>query len=127
MNEYEVATLAARYAGLWIAAAQVGIGLLQTGIVWYGIHAMQRMGATRAREQDQRHEEIMTKAGQHHEEAMTALNELIRASQPDRRPRNRHRTHRAGSADINARSKPPPGSSRDGRTGKLPDPIVTAT
>ena len=92
MNEYEVATLAARYAGLWIAAAQVGIGLLQTGIVWYGIHAMQRMGATRAREQDQRHEEtmtkadqrheeIMTKAGQRHEEAMTALNELIRAGQ----------------------------------------------
>ena len=70
MNEYEAATLATRYAGLWIAAAQVGVGLLQAGIVWYGIRAMQRMGATRAREQDQRHAE-----------AMTALNELIRAGQ----------------------------------------------
>ena len=70
MNEYEAATLATRYAGLWIAVAQVGGGLLQAGIVWYGIRAMQRMGATRAREQDQRHEE-----------AMTALNELIRAGQ----------------------------------------------
>ena len=70
VNEYEVATLAARYAGLWIAAAQVGGWLLQAGIVWYGIRAMQRMGATRTREQDQRHEE-----------AMTALNELIRAGQ----------------------------------------------
>ena len=70
MNEYEAATLATRYAGLWIAAAQVGVGLLQAGIVWYGIRAMQRMGATRAREQDQRHEETMT-----------ALNELIRAGQ----------------------------------------------
>ena len=70
MNEYEAATLATRYAGLWIAAAQVGVGLLQAGIVWYGIRAMQRMGATRAREQDQRHEE-----------AMAALNELIRAGQ----------------------------------------------
>ena len=59
MNEYEAATLATRYAGLWIAAAQVGVGLLQAGIVWYGIRAMQRMGATRAREQDQRHEEAM--------------------------------------------------------------------
>ena len=81
MNEYEAATLATRYAGLWIAAAQVGVGLLQAGIVWYGIRAMQRMGATRAREQDQHHEEIMTKADQRHEEAMTALNELIRAGQ----------------------------------------------
>ena len=81
MNEYEAATLATRYAGLWIAAAQVGVGLLQAGIVWYGIRAMQRMGATRAREQDQRHEETMTKADQRHEEAMTALNELIRAGQ----------------------------------------------
>ncbi len=103
MNEYEAATLATRYAGLWIAAAQVGVGLLQAGIVWYGIRAMQRMGATRAREQDQRHEEIMTKADQRHEEVMTkadqrheevmteadqrheeamaALNELIRAGQ----------------------------------------------
>ena len=70
MNEYEAATLATRYAGLWIAAAQVGVGLLQAGIVWYGIRAMQCMGATRAREQDQRHEE-----------AMTALNELIRSGQ----------------------------------------------
>ena len=103
MNEYEAATLATRYAGLWIAAAQVGVGLLQAGIVWYGIRAMQCMGATRAREQDQRHEEtmtkadqlheevmtkadqrheeVMTKADQRHEEAMTALNELIRAGQ----------------------------------------------
>ena len=103
MNEYEAATLATRYAGLWIAAAQVGVGLLQAGIVWYGIRAMQRMGATRAREQDQRHEETMTKADQRHEEVMTkadqrheevmteadqrheeamaALNELIRTGQ----------------------------------------------
>jgi len=81
MNEYEAATLATRYAGLWIAAAQVGVGLLQAGIVWYGIRAMQRMGATRAREQDQRHEETMTRADQRHEETMTALNELIRAGQ----------------------------------------------
>ena len=85
MNEYEIASLAAREAALWVAVAQVAatlaIGIGQIAVVWYGIRAMQRMGATRAREQDQRHEEAMTRADQRHEEAMTALNELIRAGQ----------------------------------------------
>ena len=85
MNEYEIASLAAREAALWVAVAQVAatlaIGIGQIAVVWYGIRAMQRMGATRAREQDQRHEETMTRADQRHEEAMTALNELIRAGQ----------------------------------------------
>ena len=96
MNEYEIASLAAREAALWVAVAQVAatlaIGIGQIAVVWYGIRAMQRMGATRAREQDQRHEEAMTKADQRHEETMikadqrheetmTALNELIRAGQ----------------------------------------------
>ena len=74
MNEYEIASLAAREAALWVAVAQVAatlaIGLGQIAVVWYGIRAMQRMGATRAREQDQRHEEAMTKADRHHEETM---------------------------------------------------------
>ena len=61
---YQEATLATRYAGLWIAAAQVGVGLLQAAIVWYGIRAMQRAGAQRAREQDQRHVEAMTRLDQ---------------------------------------------------------------
>ncbi len=85
MNEYEIASLAAREAALWVAVAQVAatlvIGIGQIAVVWYGIRAMQRMGATRAREQDQRHEEAMTRADQRHEETMTALNELIRAGQ----------------------------------------------
>ena len=63
MNEYEIASLAAREAALWVAVAQVAatlaIGIGQIAVVWYGIRAMQRMGATRAREQDQRHEETM--------------------------------------------------------------------
>ena len=59
MTEYEFSTLAARDARLWIAAAHVAIGILQAGIVWYGIRAMQRMGTQRAREQDQRHTESM--------------------------------------------------------------------
>ena len=61
---YQEATLATRYAGLWIAAAQVGVGLLQAAIVWYGIRAMQRAGAQCAREQDQCHVEAMTRLDQ---------------------------------------------------------------
>ena len=60
---YQEATLASRYAGLWIAAAQVGVGLLQAA-VWYGIRAMQRAGTQRAREQDQRHVEDMVRLDQ---------------------------------------------------------------
>ena len=63
MNEYEIASLAAREASLWVMVAQVAatlaIGIGQIAVVWYGIRAMQRMGATRAREQDQCHEEAM--------------------------------------------------------------------
>ena len=59
MNGYKISSLAARDAGLWIAAAHVAVGILQAGIVWYGIRAMQRRGTQRAREQDQRHTESM--------------------------------------------------------------------
>ena len=63
MNEYEAATLAVRAAALWAAYGQIAatlmIGLGQIAVVWYGIRAMQRMGAVRAREQDQRHAETM--------------------------------------------------------------------
>ena len=70
---FQSATLAARHAGLWIAAAHVAVGLGQIAVVWYGIRVMQRMGQARAREQDQRHEEAMTALGRRHEETMTAL------------------------------------------------------
>ena len=83
MNEYEIASLAAREAALWVAVAQVAatlvIGIGQIAVVWYGIRAMQRMGATRAREQDQRHEEAMTRADQRHEETMQRLDNQRRA------------------------------------------------
>ena len=64
MTEYELATLASRSLGHWIAAGEVAatiaIGLGQIAIVWYGIRAMQRAGDRGAREQDQRHDETMT-------------------------------------------------------------------
>ncbi len=62
--------LALQEGAVWVAVAQVAativIGLGQIAIVWFGIRVMQRTGAQRAREQDQRHEE-----------AMNALRELI--------------------------------------------------
>ena len=70
MNEYEVATLASRTLGHWIVGGQLlvalVIGLGQIAVVWFGIQVMRQAGERRAKEQDQ-----------HHDEAMTALRELI--------------------------------------------------
>ena len=70
MNEYEAATLASRALGHWIASGQLLIALLiglgQIAVVWFGIRVMRQAGERRAKEQDQRHDE-----------AMTALRELI--------------------------------------------------
>ena len=63
MTEYEIATLASRTLGHWIAAGQVAatiaIGIAQVAVVWFGIRAVQRAGDQRARDQDQRHAETM--------------------------------------------------------------------
>ena len=61
--EYRAATLAARYATLWLASTQIFIGLLQCAVVAYGIRAMMRATAERGREAreaaDPRHAETM--------------------------------------------------------------------
>ena len=91
--DYQTATLAARHAGLWIAAAHVVVGLLQTAVVAWGIRAMIRAGAERAaaaqREAaraDQRHTEArqaradaMQAAAARHAENMEALKAQSRA------------------------------------------------
>ena len=81
--DYQTATLAARHAGLWIAAAHVVVGLIQTAVVAWGIRAMIRAGAERAaaaqREAaraDQRHAEAM----QARAEAMQARADAMRAA-----------------------------------------------
>ena len=55
----------------WQVAATLAIGIGQIAVVAFGIRAMTRAGERRAREQDQRHDE-----------AMTALRELIRRTAP---------------------------------------------
>ena len=69
------AALALRASALtvakWQVAATLAIGIGQIAVVAFGIRAMTRAGERRAREQDQRHDE-----------AMTALRELIRRTAP---------------------------------------------
>lgn len=70
VTEFETASLALAELSAWstfaYAAISLVIGAGQIAIVWHGIRTMQRMGERRAAEQDQRHDE-----------AMTALRELI--------------------------------------------------
>ena len=77
MDEYELATLALRGAGNWVAAAHVAVGLIQAGIVWIGIGAMQRVGDRRAAEQDQHHAEAMIAQRENHAATVVALRALI--------------------------------------------------
>ena len=77
MNEYELATLAIRKWGLWAAFGQIAIGLGQIAVVWFGIRVMRQAGERPAKEQDQRHTQIMADQRTRHDEAMLALRELI--------------------------------------------------
>ena len=87
MTEFETASLALleasfalREASLWATWATVFLGLVQIGIIYYGIRVMKDMGAQRTKEADKRdqadvrrHTEVMTR----HTEVMTALEALI--------------------------------------------------
>lgn len=79
MTEFEIASLAAREAALWVAVAQiaatVAIGTGQIAIVWYGIRAMNRSSAERA--QDRRERERASE--RRHAETMAAIDTQRRA------------------------------------------------
>ena len=93
---FQNATLASRTLGHWIAIAQIAatfvIGLGQIGIVWYGIRAMNRASAERAQDRaqaarvaDQRDADTRQRdadSRRRHDEAMTALRELIVRTAP---------------------------------------------
>ncbi len=77
---FQDATLASRAIGHWIAigqiAATLAIGLGQIGIVWYGIRAMNRASAERARDRKQAEldrRQAARIADQRHTETMSAL------------------------------------------------------
>ena len=78
--EYQAATLAARHAGLWIAGAQVFVGVLQCAVVAWGIRAMVRANNERAvsaaedrREALEDREAARREADRRHAEAMAAI------------------------------------------------------
>ena len=74
--DYQTATLAARHAGLWIAAAHVVVGLIQTAVVAWGIRAMMRAGAERAAAAQRE----AARADQRHAETMQAGAEAMQAA-----------------------------------------------
>ena len=78
MTEYEIATLAIRTLGHWIAAGQLLIGIGQIAVVWFGIRVMCRTADQRAQAMD----DDRRRADQRHEEAMLALRTLIERTAP---------------------------------------------
>ena len=75
--DYQAATLAARHAGLWIAAAHVVVGVLQTAVVGYGIYAMIRANRERAEATEASAERAERESDRRHAENMAALKALI--------------------------------------------------
>lgn len=82
MTEFEIATLAARQASLWVAAAQVGaaliVGATQAWLIWLGLRAMRRASDSRDRALAAQERA----ADQRHTEAMRALEALIARTAP---------------------------------------------
>lgn len=92
MSEFEVATLdhqaatlAARHAGLWIAAAHVFVGLLQTAVVGYGIYAISRANREHAEAAEAAAERAERASIRRHAENMAALKALIDGRAEQRR------------------------------------------
>ena len=91
--EYQAATLATRYAALWIAGAHVFVGILQCAVVAWGIRAMVRANNERAagaaedrredrearREDREAREAARREADQRHAETMEAFKAQARA------------------------------------------------
>ena len=83
--DYQAATLAARHAGLWIAAAHVFVGLLQTAVVGYGIYAISRANREHAEAAEAAAERAERASIRRHAENMAALKALIDGQAEQRR------------------------------------------
>lgn len=80
--DYQAATLAARHAGLWIAAAHVVVGVLQTAVAGYGIYAISRANREHAEAAEATAERASVRR---HAENMAALKALIDSRAEQRR------------------------------------------
>ena len=108
--DYRAATLAARYAALWIAGASLAVSAIVGGaqcyLIWRGLRTMERASAARDRQLDAaenrhaenmaalaeerranaaRHEEAMKAGAERHAETMAALEEQRRATEAQAR------------------------------------------
>ncbi len=74
LTAYQQATLALQQAAVTAAHLQAGVallvGLIQAGVVGYGIRYMARLGERREQQHADRHEEVMRTSTDRHEEAM---------------------------------------------------------
>ena len=90
--EIQQAGLAAQQSGndiaFWIGIAQVSValivGLIQAGVVGWGIRYMIRMSERREQQHADRHDETMRALDQQHTAAMRALEALIERTAPAR-------------------------------------------
>ena len=87
MTEFETATLAHQVAALGLQRlaiyVQAGVGLLQAALIGYGLYMMHRASRDRNKAMD----DDRANADKRHEEAMTALKELIaRTASPSSPP-----------------------------------------
>lgn len=83
--DYQAATLAARHAGLWIAAAHVVVGVLQTAVVGYGIYAISRANREHAEAAEAAAERAERASVRRHAENMAELRALIDSRAEQRR------------------------------------------
>ncbi len=86
MTEFETATLAHQVSALGLQRlaiyVQAGVGLLQAALIGYGLYMMHRASRDRNKAMD----DDRRQADQRHDEAMTALKELIVRTAPPASP-----------------------------------------
>ena len=71
---YQQATLALQQTGLWVSSAQIGVSVIQSGLIAGGLWLMWKASTAR----DNQHQE----AKDRHEETMLALKALIERTAP---------------------------------------------
>ena len=55
------------------AGVALSVGLLQAGLIWFGLRTMNSANAARSKREDQRHKETMKSLEERHEETMIPL------------------------------------------------------
>ena len=86
-GEFRAASLAIREWALWVAIAQVAIGAIQTGIVYYGIGAMVRATDQRGRDAERDRKERAEAAAEARRDAERDRKERAESAERARKER----------------------------------------